>query len=134
LSPATVCSCTGDAVAADVVSAGRKKEISMSVWIHEANEVVDPIDPCDAPDEYSTEELRAQESDLEADIDAVENLIDELKAFVDDARYRISEIDDVLDDRDAEKHGAAKDDDEGDEAAEDGSSEEPVQVETQAAG
>jgi hypothetical protein len=112
-SPPAVCSCTGDAVAADVMSAGRqnRKRFGMPVYISDVTEVVEPIDDSFDEDD-TTEKLQSLRSNLADEIEEIEQLTDALFGWLTEAANRVSEIDDVLDKRDADKRDAAKDDDE----------------------
>jgi hypothetical protein len=72
----------------------------MALYISRAQDVVDPLD-LDFDRDDITESLQTLKDELKDDIEVVEFLIEELHEWVAEAEERVSEIKDVLDEREA---------------------------------
>jgi hypothetical protein len=67
----------------------------MSVSIDHIDDIVDPLEAVDVKN-ASTEYLERYKSELEGDIDSIEDLILELKAFMAEAAERIHEVEQAI--------------------------------------
>ena len=67
----------------------------MALYFTDVDDVVDPLDDFDAED-WTDEQLEAEQKRLKADADSLEDLISDLEVRVDEIMERWSVIDDEL--------------------------------------
>jgi hypothetical protein len=80
----------------------------MGILVSGINQIVEPVSSYEPDESDTTSELQAQKDDLEGAIGDAEELIRALQEFVGAAGNRISQIYEVLDERENEEAVAAE--------------------------